>query len=593
MSFGLYTQSDLVNDAIAYAYSKGVILCAAIGNDGAEQYNYPAAYDKVIAIGATNNNDNVTSYSTYGSHIDLCAPGQSILSLRANNTDMYASSREAGVHIIDDLYYLSSGTSMASPQVVGAAAYLRSVSPGLTPEKVLNILQQTADDLIDPFGAGWNNPGYDIYSGYGRLNLNAAIQLTPDKIAIINSPDKFEIVSGIVDITGYADGSQFPGYILEYGAGKEPENWQRLIFSSNPITDGTLFSWNTDGLTGIFTIRLRVGFDNIAYQTIYIANNNTVEILYPEIGETLNGITSIGANAYGPEFTGYQLKFRPSEEENNWEEIHSSSIPAYDNIVGEWYTSDLPDDTYILKLTMYSSDNTEISDEVEVVVQSLFSSDETWKVSLDGTPSIIPSFGDFDGDGINEIVIGTSTGIYMYNPDGTPKTENIPDFPENNFIIPIAVGELDGDGIDDLVALGYDPPMVYSFCSSEPDFTYYLANYPSLSYTGSEYSFTKLFLKDMDSDGRDEIIVHMYDRTTPLGFIIKSDGSSHHMFPYVSEFLTGDLNNDGLDEIYAFNYNFSSLRQLDINGNTISEIIMDSDGKGFTCSGISAGDIDN
>jgi len=307
----------------------------------------------------------------------------------------------------------------------------------------------------------------------------------------------------------------------------------------------------------------------------------------------LNGITLIRGNAFGPEFENYRLEFHAIGEDNDWELIGSSSVPAFNNIIGEWYTGDLTEGTYIIKLTMLSHNNVEISDEIEVQVLSLFLTDETWKVPLDGKPSIIPNYGDFNGDGMNEIVVGTSSGIYMYNTDGTPKTENMPEFPDNNFLIPIAVGEIDGDGIDDIVALGYDPPMVYSYLSSEPDFVNYLANYPKLSFTGREHTFTKLFLKDMNSDGRDEIIVHIYDRSKPLGFIIEADGTSLYKFEYVSEFLPADLNNDGIDEIYAFNYNFSSLRRLDINGNIISELIMESDGEGFECSGLSAGDINN
>ncbi|RKX20261.1 MAG: hypothetical protein DRP51_06005 [Candidatus Zixiibacteriota bacterium] len=482
---------------------------------------------------------------------------------------------------------------MAAPHVTGAAAYLRAVSPGLRPEKIMEILQQTSDDLVDPFGVGWNMPGYDIYSGHGRLNLNTAMQSVSDKIAIIESPVQFEIVSGIVDITGYADGSQFPGYIIEYGVGKEPDHWQRLIFSSRPAAGGTLYSWNTAGMSGIYTIRLQVGFDNIAYRTVYVASENRVEILYPLSDDTLTGITSVRADAFGPEFKSYRLEYRAAGEENGWELISRSSVPAFDNIVGQWSTGELSEETYVLRLTMLANDDNEIFDETEVLVQSLFSSENAWKIPLTGIPSIIPNYGDFDGDGNNEIVIGTSSGIYMYYTDGTAKTENVPDFPENNFMIPIAVGELDGDGIDDMVALGYNPPMVYSYLSSGADFVNYLAHFPGLSFTATEHTFTKLFLKDIDNDGRDEIIIHIHDRTKPLGFIINSDGSSQQRFEYVSEFLPADLDNNGIDEIYAFIDDFSLLRRFDINGNSLDELTMEANGEGFSCYGLSAGDVDN
>ncbi|MCX6826344.1 MAG: S8 family serine peptidase, partial [candidate division Zixibacteria bacterium] len=68
MSFGAAIFPHAFDDALAYARSKGVILCAAAGNDGREQINYPAACQGVIAVGATNSSDFVTNFSTYGDH---------------------------------------------------------------------------------------------------------------------------------------------------------------------------------------------------------------------------------------------------------------------------------------------------------------------------------------------------------------------------------------------------------------------------------------------------------------------------------------------------------------------------------------------
>jgi hypothetical protein len=90
MSWGGPFPSKLIEDALDYAISKGVLPVAAAGNSGAEDYFYPAALPQAFTVGASNSDDEVTAFSTYGEHIDVAAPGEDILSLRADSTDMYA-----------------------------------------------------------------------------------------------------------------------------------------------------------------------------------------------------------------------------------------------------------------------------------------------------------------------------------------------------------------------------------------------------------------------------------------------------------------------------------------------------------------------
>ena len=171
MSWGGLFRSRALEDALAYAHGRGVILVASMGNSGSDQIFYPSAYPQTIGVGATDADDHLAEFSTYNDSIDVVAPGQDILSLRGAGTDLYADAGEPTVHIINEHYLIASGTSMAAPHVSGAAAVLLSMAPGLANERVREILRSTAHDIIDPYGDGRNLPGYDPFTGAGASTL--------------------------------------------------------------------------------------------------------------------------------------------------------------------------------------------------------------------------------------------------------------------------------------------------------------------------------------------------------------------------------------------------------------------------------------
>ena len=86
---------------------------------------------------------------------------------------------------------------------------MRSVSPGLKPDAVQQIMQSTADDILDPYGDGLDLPGWDQFSGYGRINLENSLAAVPAIAAKITSPAPNEILAGEISITGSADGIDF------------------------------------------------------------------------------------------------------------------------------------------------------------------------------------------------------------------------------------------------------------------------------------------------------------------------------------------------------------------------------------------------
>lgn len=145
MSLGSSSDVQAFHDTVDAAYANGVLVVAAAGNDYGGPVSYPAAYDSVVAVSATNSNDEVASFSSVGPEVELAAPGASVLS----------TYKDGG-------YATLSGTSMATPHVSGVAALAWEANPLLTNVEVRALLQSTADDL----GA----IGKDNLFGYGLVD---------------------------------------------------------------------------------------------------------------------------------------------------------------------------------------------------------------------------------------------------------------------------------------------------------------------------------------------------------------------------------------------------------------------------------------
>lgn len=143
----------LLQKAISALTRNGTVVVAAAGNGGAgAPAAFPAAYDDVIAVTATDSSDGLYAQANHGSYIDIAAPGVEVLSPS-----------------LESAYSMTSGTSFAAAHVSGVVALMLSRRPGMTPAEVRRALEAGATDL--------GQPGVDAEFGSGLVNaLNALRQ---------------------------------------------------------------------------------------------------------------------------------------------------------------------------------------------------------------------------------------------------------------------------------------------------------------------------------------------------------------------------------------------------------------------------------
>lgn len=159
LSLGGTSQSITLESAINYAWSRGVIVVAAAGNNGRSQKFYPAYYTNSIAVAATDSTDRKASFSNHGNWVDVAAPGVSILSTYKNT------------------YRTMSGTSMSAPHVAGLAALILGQNPGWNNSAVRSRIEQTADRIN----------GTGNYWLWGRINVCKSLGGC-ESLSLITSP---------------------------------------------------------------------------------------------------------------------------------------------------------------------------------------------------------------------------------------------------------------------------------------------------------------------------------------------------------------------------------------------------------------------
>ena len=163
LSLGGFDRLPIEEHAILNAFGAGQLIVASAGNDREQgsALSYPASFAHVLTVGATDESDRVTSFSSASPAMDLAAPGQDITA--------------AVPTLFDPTGYASvDGTSFSAPLVSGAAAAVWTERPTLTNTQLFEVMRRSARDV--------GKPGWDADTGYGILDVPAALTRKPPPV---------------------------------------------------------------------------------------------------------------------------------------------------------------------------------------------------------------------------------------------------------------------------------------------------------------------------------------------------------------------------------------------------------------------------
>jgi subtilisin family serine protease len=228
------------------------LVVVAAGNQGSETTGRgPVGLDHALGVASLDHLDKRAAFSNWGPHIKIAAPGIDILSLRARRTDFMlftgAENYQSGESFVGPGHQLmrSSGTSFSAPLVAAVASLIWAKYPNLTNVQVERMLLESADDVEEP--------GWDHFTGAGRLNAVAAFKADPNYFLTVKvsqvAPVKVDGKTAI-QVSGTAVGSQLKSYELQLGQGDKPASWKTVAkVDGKPVDDGVLGTFPVKEIT--------------------------------------------------------------------------------------------------------------------------------------------------------------------------------------------------------------------------------------------------------------------------------------------------------------------------------------------------------
>lgn len=175
-SLGSTMNLPATETAINNAYSSGIAIMCASGNSGDNTTMYPASMNNVLAVGSSNTSNQRALFSTYGSWLDVVAPGGEVDTwpppsniYEAIWTTYVASVADTSEGLTPGEAYIVGGvgTSFASPYAAGLGALIKNLNLGYSPDDIYNKIKNTAYDLPPA--------GFDQETGYGRVDFGNAL----------------------------------------------------------------------------------------------------------------------------------------------------------------------------------------------------------------------------------------------------------------------------------------------------------------------------------------------------------------------------------------------------------------------------------
>jgi subtilisin len=375
------SKSDTVEDAVEYAYGKGVLLVAAAGNDGpcTDCVSYPAAEPEVIAVSATNKDDCLASFSSQGPEVELAGPGK----------DVYST--------VIDGYDTFSGTSMASPHVAGAGGLL--MANGASNTDARDQLNSTAEDV----GLSDNEQGNGLVDAAAALGLDSSDSqgscgssdnspsvdsLLLDEVETDNDDAEFDAAWDVSDEDGDLDSVDLTLYELDSDGNRVDEEDSATESVSGDSASGTtrLVATGDDGTGNTYELEAIVSD----------SNGNTDSATATETESESSGDSAPSASIEGVS------------------EVNSPSPHAEFDI--SWSASDDDDDLDTAELTLYDDTDSETEDS---------DSSDISGMSASGTTTLKAKFDEGTGNEYTvELVVtdangNTDTDTTSFSEDGT------------------------------------------------------------------------------------------------------------------------------------------------------------------------------
>lgn len=328
MSLGCGSEPALVDSAIEWAASQGVVFCAAAGNGGDPLVCYPARDSLVIGVGAVFRNDDWAYFSNYDDSLDVVAPSGACVYA----SECYEQRSQPCADFWQDywghdppgcawyplstaenegLYGRFSGTSSSCPQVAALAALLRSLDPTLTAAQVRYLIRVSAEDQL---GGEYDTAGRDQRHGYGRVNAYQALFVAQRGGTTSSDLRLCYDVSFDRDVKVSAGNTLtvLPGVTVEFAANSDAANLGVDATRCELIVEGTLIAHGIDANTVVtFTssgtsagdwygirapadtgsLDLRYCAIENAYKGVAVDNSDALELAYLEIDNcTAHGI---------------------------------------------------------------------------------------------------------------------------------------------------------------------------------------------------------------------------------------------------------------------------------------------------------------
>ncbi|MBK8550824.1 MAG: S8 family serine peptidase [Ignavibacteria bacterium] len=312
-SWGGGGASQFEQEVITYAtINKNALVVASAGNNGNNVPQYPSSFKYVLSVASTTSSDVKSGFSSYGTTVDVCAPGSGIYSTVYNNT-----------------YATFDGTSMSSPITAGTGAIVKSQFPSYTGMQVGEKLRVTCDN-IDGI-----NPSYAGQLGKGRINMLRALTVSSPSVRLNshvvtdgnnNVPQPNDTISILGTFKNYLDatsnvsvvittsstavtllnGTSSLGAIPTLGTATNGSSVFRVIVNSNaPANSNITFKVNyTDG-----------AYSDFEYFSV-IVNPSYFNMDANKITTTINSRGNFGFNDYPTNAQGSGFKFNNGDNLN-------------------------------------------------------------------------------------------------------------------------------------------------------------------------------------------------------------------------------------------------------------------------------------